>query len=573
MSSENEINENNEIVGKVNVTNQDDNNETDNNTFGNYVVNNVNDKTLFFQKQQAKIDSAGNAVAGLVVGQLIATGLASTGVGAPVAAALATVLYIASQLALIYLNNLHLTGVLLDTMNITQNCFLIFELIEKENIIFELYFYHKKNGNLPDDFFQAISSKGKDKLIEQKRNNIIPQEEQQKPLLELQNKLINLLNELTELDKQKTIETSQEQPDGAENKTGGNESQPDETDNQIYETQNQTQEPPSKTNEQINQYIIEKTNLFKNTKDELEKLKKESQNKNSIQLNPDIISRIDNKLSVLTKCLFEVSPNSSILVLHNDPTIPSYSPIKALIDKEFETRNLAKKEEINEQNNSYTDLNKRKEELLQQSLENKKKYEDNKLENNKNNFFSRNLKNASNFSRNLKNNISNSIQSKYNNTRYTYRNLSFKNAANSLTRKVGKVTRGIMRTFNSAYIQSIIIKELTILMGYFTLLKAQHDESIQNYQRRYNNKNDADWNKLWETIENMPEYQNYLYPPSPSTTAKEVLTIETSQEEVDKILEGLNNVNLNENTNENGQTGGRRKKRTIKKYKKYKNKK
>jgi hypothetical protein len=67
----------------------------------------------------------------------------------------------------------------------------------------------------------------------------------------------------------------------------------------------------------------------------------------------------------------------------------------------------------------------------------------------------------------------------------------------------------------------------------------------------------------------MPEYQNYLFPPSPSTTAKEVSMIETSQEQIDKILLNVETAKIADE-NQQSKTGGRRKKRTIKKYKKYK---
>jgi hypothetical protein len=209
------------------------------------------------------------------------------------------------------------------------------------------------------------------------------------------------------------------------------------------------------------------------------------------------MARVIDKLFVVTKSLFEVTPNETVTILAKDQTIPQYSPLYKLIQEQYTSRKL----DIVGQGSRYERF------------------------------------------------------------------------SNSVSRKTGRITRGIMRTFNSAYIQSIIIKELTLLMGYFTLLKAQHDEAIQYYQRHYE-KTDSEWPELWKAIEAMPEYQNYLFPPDPKQIAQEAATDSNSPltgVELQKITSGVAKANI-EKEGENASStpdpsqGGKARNNKNKKY-------
>jgi len=370
----------------------------------------------YYTQQTRAIDAAANATAGLVVGQVITAGIASTGVGLPVAAVLAVVLLLASKLSLLVLNNLHLTGVLLDTMNITANCYLIFELIEKENMIFELYFYYKNQGDkgngLTPDLLAAIKMDG----LGSEHNPSGNAGSGLKRLLYFKNN--------PQLAQQDQVQVQTQSSEGLLD----------------FLTKGVTSLAKSSTPTDFR----------------------------AVQLNPDIMARVIDKLFVVTKSLLEVTPNETVTILVKDQTIPQYSPLYKLIQDQYKSRKL-------------------------------------------------DVVGQGNFK-----------------TRFS----------NSVTRKASRISRGIMRTFNSAYIQSIIIKELTLLMGYFTLLKAQHDEAIQYYQRHYE-KTDSEWPELWKAIEAMPEYQNYLFPPDPKQIAQEAATDSPlTGVELQKITSGVAKANI-----------------------------
>ena len=394
----------------------------------------------YYSKQTQAIDNAANATAALVVGQVITAGIASTGVGLPVAAVLAVVLLLASKLSLLVLNNLHLTGVLLDTMNITANCYLIFELIENENMIFALYFYYKQTQGkgLTPDLLTAIAEKGL---------GVEPNP--------ATGETGSGLKRLMYYKNNPQLAPIQQQGEG---------------------------NTPASTASGILGAITSRISGVTGSETPIDF--------RSVQLNPDIMARVTDKLFVVTKSLLEVTPNETVTILAKDQTIPTYSPLYALIQKEYKQRKL----DVVGQGSRYERF------------------------------------------------------------------------SNSVSRKTGRITRGIMRTFNSAYIQSIIIKELTLLMGYFTLLKAQHDEAIQYYQRHYE-KTDSEWPKLWEAIEAMPEYQTYLFPPSPGEVAKEATANSSSSErQLIEITKGVDKADIKEGEGGNSTVSQGGKAKNKKKY-------
>jgi len=87
-----------------------------------------------------------------------------------------------------------------------------------------------------------------------------------------------------------------------------------------------------------------------------------------------------------------------------------------------------------------------------------------------------------------------------------------KNMYNSFSRTLGKTMRGVNRFTSAKDYQEDILTELSILLGFFLLLKSQQDEAVLYYKEKYGE--NPLWKEIWEKIEGMPEYKNYLFPPS-----------------------------------------------------------
>jgi hypothetical protein len=88
----------------------------------------------------------------------------------------------------------------------------------------------------------------------------------------------------------------------------------------------------------------------------------------------------------------------------------------------------------------------------------------------------------------------------------------------SMSKTLGKIKRGFDRTINSSSIQSDILKDLTIINGFFNILKSQYDMTLELYEREFG----EDWNKIWGIIQSTNEYINYMEPKDVRVASEEI---------------------------------------------------
>jgi methionyl-tRNA synthetase len=97
----------------------------------------------------------------------------------------------------------------------------------------------------------------------------------------------------------------------------------------------------------------------------------------------------------------------------------------------------------------------------------------------------------------------------------------------SMSKTLGKIKRGLDRTVNSSAIQSDILKDLTIINGFFNILKSQYDMTLELYEREFG----EDWNKIWGVIQSTDEYINYMEPKDVRVAAEQI----SKSEETTKV--------------------------------------
>jgi hypothetical protein len=88
----------------------------------------------------------------------------------------------------------------------------------------------------------------------------------------------------------------------------------------------------------------------------------------------------------------------------------------------------------------------------------------------------------------------------------------------SMSKTLGKIKRGFDRTINSSSIQNDILKDLTIINGFFNILKSQYDMTLELYEREFG----EDWNKIWGIIQSTNEYINYMEPKDVRVASEEI---------------------------------------------------
>lgn len=109
---------------------------------------------------------------------------------------------------------------------------------------------------------------------------------------------------------------------------------------------------------------------------------------------------------------------------------------------------------------------------------------------------------------------------------YNRRNASF-------SKTLGKIKRGFDRTVNSKTIQDDILKDLTIINGFFTILKSQYDMTLELYERELG----EDWNRVWSIIQSTDEYVNYMVPKDVRLAAAEIVKSEDTMKIAANIIE------------------------------------
>lgn len=103
---------------------------------------------------------------------------------------------------------------------------------------------------------------------------------------------------------------------------------------------------------------------------------------------------------------------------------------------------------------------------------------------------------------------------------YTTRQLNVTGSVSaSMSRKLGRFGRGVNRATNGQFLQQQLINELTLVNGFFMLMKAQYDMTIDYYERSM----DSDkWKEIWQKyIQNSSVYIEYLVPSDISEKIKE----------------------------------------------------
>ena len=115
------------------------------------------------QLSSSAVDAASTAASVAFIGQMAISGLSATGVGLPVAGVLAVTLFLANKLMTMMVNNLMFIGVLFDTMNITTNFYLLYDLIDKRSLVLQLALYYSKHPTDEDDmskFYVLVKKEG-----------------------------------------------------------------------------------------------------------------------------------------------------------------------------------------------------------------------------------------------------------------------------------------------------------------------------------------------------------------------------------------------------------------------------
>jgi len=102
-------------------------------------------------------------------------------------------------------------------------------------------------------------------------------------------------------------------------------------------------------------------------------------------------------------------------------------------------------------------------------------------------------------------------------------------------RRIGAVGRIMNRSMNAAELQTQIINELTIIEGFFMLMKAQYDTTMDYYAAHMDN-----WAETRAVIELTTEFRDYLVPLS---LQEEITNAVLNQEEIKKavnvVVEGV----------------------------------
>ena len=101
----------------------------------------------------------------------------------------------------------------------------------------------------------------------------------------------------------------------------------------------------------------------------------------------------------------------------------------------------------------------------------------------------------------------------------------------SMSKTLGKIKRGLDRTINSSSIQGDILKDLTIINGFFNILKSQYDMTLELYEREFG----EDWNKIWGIIQSTNEYINYMEPKDVRVASEEI----TKNEDTMAVAAGI----------------------------------
>ena len=104
----------------------------------------------------------------------------------------------------------------------------------------------------------------------------------------------------------------------------------------------------------------------------------------------------------------------------------------------------------------------------------------------------------------------------------------------SMSKTLSKIKRGLDRTVNSSAIQNDILKDLTIINGFFNILKSQYDMTLELYEREFG----EDWNKIWGVIQSTNEYINYMEPKDVRVAAEQISKSEETMNVAATIVTG-----------------------------------
>ena len=90
---------------------------------------------------------------------------------------------------------------------------------------------------------------------------------------------------------------------------------------------------------------------------------------------------------------------------------------------------------------------------------------------------------------------------------------------------------GLMATANRVYSRTIdskvvteqILRELTIISGFYTLMKSQYDYQMDYYSRELK---ESEYKKIWKLIEKQEEYIKFMVPPETKDLANDIVKTE-----------------------------------------------
>jgi hypothetical protein len=108
-----------------------------------------------------------------------------------------------------------------------------------------------------------------------------------------------------------------------------------------------------------------------------------------------------------------------------------------------------------------------------------------------------------------------------------------------------------MRTVKSKMVTDKIVQELSVINGFFNLMKSQYDFQMDYYSRELKQ---TEYQKIWNFIERHDEYINFMIPPDPNTASLIIYEKEKDHLKDLNYDNAIKTVNEEENENSKSET-------------------
>ena len=401
--------------------------------------------------------------AAITISKAVIVGITAVGLASPVGPGVMVLLLVAHKLADIYKNNLILQKLMLDVMNILLNLYNLNAVIDKSVQIMFIYNFHY------DGFYGSSNTNG---LCKYPTNT----------------KLLTELFNTAKENAKKNIE----------NKYNSNVK---------VDIANVSIVDPT---------VLAKNNLYETTVNEKDNEKDNKTVKKSalllgkISKNKDIEDRLFVRIQALTTFLLELSPTDLIVNLYNNPDIQS-SAFGDLLKNEYNQRGLPK--------NSSDESQQTPQDGSQQKSSDENIHVDTNNTKGNSNIVSTNVSNSQVQTaktsddakeKTLFGKFGQSIgdfgKSAMNNTKKVY-NAHIPDMG--VMRNARTLRRVFMRTVKANTVISRIVQELSVINGFYSIMKSQYDFEMDYYSRILAKE---EYTRIWEVIQSQPEYQKFMVP-------------------------------------------------------------